>query len=213
MAKELMSRELTRHFDSFVPPRPAEMQAMEASANEMGFPIVGPAAGHFCYQVTRMIGARQVVELGSGYGYSTAWFAKGVQENGGGTVHHIVWDASLSRKAQGHLKALGFDQIVQYHVGEAVQVLSELRGPFDLIFNDIEKHAYPASLPIIKDKLRPGGVLIVDNMLWGGRIFDEHDQSASTTGVRQLTKQIISDRDWIASLVAIRDGLIIAYKK
>jgi caffeoyl-CoA O-methyltransferase len=98
-------------------------------------------------------------------------------------------------------------------VGEAVQVLSELRGPFDLIFNDIEKHAYPASLPIIKDTLRPGGVLIVDNTLWRGRIFDEHDQSASTTGVRQSTKQIISDRDCSASLVAIRDGLIIAYKK
>ncbi len=159
-----------------------------------------------------MTGARHVAELGSGYGYSTAWFARAVKENGGGTVHHIVWDEALSKKARGHLRAMGFDGIVQYHLGEAVQILSEMPGPFDLIFNDVDKPRYPASLPVIKEKLRPGGVLIIDNMLWGGQIFDESDRSPSTEGVREATQQIIDDPDWIASLVAIRDGLVVAYK-
>ncbi len=86
-------------------------------------------------------------------------------------------------------------------------------GPFDLIFNDINKEAYPASLPLIKDKLRPGGVLIIDNILWSGRIFDVKDSSAATEGVRALTKAITSDPDWIVSLAPVRDGVIVAYKK
>lgn len=186
---------------------------MEAYARERGFPIIGPAAGYYCYQMARMIGARQIFEMGSGYGYSTAWFGQAVAENGGGTVHHVVWDENLSQSARNHLTALGFEKIVQYHVGEAVQVLRETPGSFDLIFNDIDKESYPDSLPVIADKLRSGGVLITDNVIWGGRIFDKSDQSASTEGVRAFTRRLADDPDWIATLVPIRDGLLVAYKK
>jgi caffeoyl-CoA O-methyltransferase len=213
MTTELISRQVRDHIDSFVPPRAAELQAMEDYARRTGFPIVGPATGYLCYQIGRMIGAREVFEMGSGYGYSTAWFAQAVMENGGGTVHHVVWDQDLSRRAQGHLSKLGFEGLIQYHVAEAVHTLEQVAGPFDLIFNDINKQAYPESLPIIKDKLRPGGVLIVDNMLWGGGVFDESDKSSSTQGVRELTRLIIDDPDWIASLIPVRDGLVVAYKK
>ena len=99
--------EVREYLDSLVPPRAAEVQAMEDYARQEGFPIVGPASGQLCYQVARMIGARQVFELGSGYGYSTYWFARAVRENGGGTVHHVVWDEALSRQARGHLQRLG----------------------------------------------------------------------------------------------------------
>ena len=85
-------------------------------------------------------------------------------------------------------------------------------GPFDLIFNDIDKHGYPASLPIIKEKLRPGGVLIIDNMLWHGAIFDESDTSDNTRGVHEVTRRIFQDKDFAASLIPIRDGLITAVK-
>jgi len=213
MATNLTIDEIRDYLDSLVPPRPPEMQAMEAYANEHGFPIIGPAAGYLCYQIARMIGARRVFELGSGYGYSTAWFARAVEENGGGVVHHVVWSEELSQKARGHLAALGFGEIVQYHMSEAVQALREASGPFDLIFNDIDKQGYPESLPVIAEKLRPGGALIIDNMLWSGRIFDENDQSPATQGVREFTRRITTDQGWIASLVPIRDGLIVAYKK
>lgn len=210
---ELVSAQVTQYLDSLVPPRPDEMQAMEEYARANRFPIIGPASGYLCYQIARMIGARRVFELGSGYGYSTAWFARAVQENGGGTVYHVVWDAGLSQQARRHLAALGFGDLIHYHVGEAVQALRETSGPFDVIFNDIDKQGYPESLPVIKEKLRPGGVLIIDNMLWHGRIFDESDRSADTEGVREVTRLITGDPDWIASLVPIRDGLIVAYKK
>lgn len=210
---ELISPQVEKYLHTLVPSRPAEMQAMEDKAQKNDFPIIGPVCGHLCYQITRMIGARTVFELGSGYGYSTFWFARAVKENGGGVVHHVVWDEELSQEARGHLEALGLGEIVQYHVSEAVQALRELSQQYDLIFNDIDKENYPDSLPVIKEKLRPGGVLIIDNMLWYGRIFDESNQSESTAGVREFTRLITGDPDWIISLVPIRDGMIIAMKK
>src|SRR4051812_28228283 len=103
---ELYHDLLPPYLDSLVPPRHAELIAMEAYAQQHNFPIVGPACGHFCYQLARMTNARRIFELGSGYGYSTAFFAKAVQENGGGVVHHVVWDEDLSRRARGHLARL-----------------------------------------------------------------------------------------------------------
>ena len=195
------------------PERPAELQKMEAYAQEHRFPIIGPAAGQFCYLMAHLVSARAVFELGSGYGYSTAWFARAVQENGGGVVHHTVWDETLSQMARQHLQVLGYDQMVQYHVAEAVQTLQETPGPFDLIFNDIDKAAYPDSLPVIEEKLRPGGMLIIDNMLSGGRIFDGDNTSPNVAGIHEFTRLITTSPDWVVSLVPIRDGLVVAQKR
>jgi caffeoyl-CoA O-methyltransferase len=212
MFTETMER-LESYLDGLVPERTPEMQEMERYARETNFPIVGPASGQFCYLIARLVGARRVFELGSGYGYSTAWFARAVVENGGGTVHHVVWNEDLSRRARKHLGALGFEGTIQYRVSEAVQALKETEGPFDLIFNDIDKHGYPDSLPVIHQKLRPGGVLIVDNLLWHGQILDPSDHERSTEAIREFTRLITTSPEWITSLVPIRDGLMVAYKK
>lgn len=204
---------IQQYLTSLVPPRPAEMQAMEAYAEKTDFPIIGAAAGYACYQVARMVGAKSVFEMGSGYGYSTAWFAKAVRENGGGVVHHTVWDEKLSSMAREHLSNLGYADLMQYHVAEAVETLRSTDGPFDLIFNDIDKEAYPTSLPLIKEKLRSGGVLIIDNLLWHARIFDEADQSKNTNAIREFTRLITTDPDWIVNLIPVRDGVLVAYKK
>ncbi len=210
---ELTYQSVQDYLASIVPARENEMQEMEAYAEKHDFPIIGPAAGYYCYQLARMINAKSVFELGSGYGYSTAWFAKAVKESSGGVVHHTVWDADLSRMANQHLTKLGFADLVQYHIAEAVETLRGESGPFDLIFNDIDKQAYPDSLPVIKEKLRSGGLLIIDNMLWSGRIFDKKDISPATEGVREFTRRITTDLDWIVSLAPVRDGMIVAYKK
>jgi caffeoyl-CoA O-methyltransferase len=193
-----------------VPPRPNEMLKMERLAKRTNFPIIGPAAGYYCYQVARHIGARSVFELGSGFGYSTAWFARAVRENGGGVVHHTVWDAELSERARDHLGRMGLGGTVEYHVGEAVTTLAAQARSFDLIFMDIDKPQYPGALPTIKARLRRGGVLITDNLLWSGQIFDARDRSAGTRGIRTFTKAVMSDPDWIATILPIRDGLLVA---
>ncbi len=203
---------ISAYLDGLVPPRTVELREMEEFATRTDFPIIGPAAGYFCYLMTRLTGARSVFEMGSGYGYSTAWFARAVAENGGGTVHHVVWDAELSNRARRHLAASGLERLVRFHVGEAVEVLSQEKGTFDIIFNDIDKKGYPASLPVVASHLRRGGLLITDNLLWHGRILDEADQSPDTLGIREFTRMVTSSPDWTASIVPIRDGLLVAIR-
>jgi len=218
--KELDYDQVQAYMESLVPPRPPELAAMEEHARKHDFPIIGPVAGQACYQIARLIKARRIFELGSGYGYSTAWFARAVQENcaeagahAAGEVHHVVWDEELSQQAQRHLDALGYAGIVQYHLGEAVGELRKSSGDFDIVFNDIDKHGYPASLPVIAEKLRLGGVLIIDNMLWHGRIFQPDDRRPDTLGVHEVTRMLTTDPAWTASLLPLRDGMIVAQKR
>jgi len=213
MTTDLLPTYLQSYLDGLVPARPPEMQAMEIYAKQTNFPIIGPASGYFCYLITRLLGARRVFELGSGYGYSTAWFAKAVQENGGGTVYHTVWDAELSRQARRHLAALGYEDLIHYQVSEAVQALKETQGPFDVIFNDIDKPGYPASLPVIHEKLRSGGVLITDNLLYHGTVFEPENRTEATQAIREYTRLLSTDSEWISSIVPVRDGVMLAYKK
>lgn len=204
---------LQEYLASLVPLREPVMQEMEEYAEKDHFPILGPASGYYCYQLARMIHAQSVFELGSGYGYSTAWFAKAVRENGGGVVHHTVWDDALSAMAKGYLQRLRLDDLVEFHNSEAVAALRQTEGAFDLIFNDINKEGYPDSLPVIKSKLRSGGLLITDNVIWRGKILNSNDHEAATEAIRRFTRALTADADWIVSLAPVRDGLIVAYKK
>lgn len=210
---EILYPEVQKYLASLVPPREPELQKMEEIAEKNDFPIIGPACGYYCYQLARMINAKSVFELGSGYGYSTAWFAKAIRENGGGIVHHTVWDDKLSKQARRHLSALGSADVVQFHNAEAVETLRQTPGPFDIIFNDIDKEGYPDSLPVIKEKLRHGGVFIIDNMLWHGQTLDPDDHEITTEAIRRFTHDVTHDPDWIVSLIPARDGMIVAYKK
>ena len=213
MTLTILNDSIARYLDDLVPPRHPVLAEMEAKAARDNFPIIGPSCGHLCYLLARLTGARQIFELGSGFGYSTAWFARAVQENGGGLVHHVVWDEALSAKARQYLGRMHLDNLVRFHVGEAVATLRETPGPFDLVFNDIDKRGYPDSLNVIAERLRPGGLLIVDNLLWSGKILDLADSSADTQGVRELTQRVYGDRDWIPAIVPLRDGMLVAVRK
>lgn len=216
MSDTSIPRALSDYLDSLVPPRPLALEAMEADAEKTGFPIVGPSSGQFCYLIARAIGARRIFELGSGFGYSTAWLARAALENGGGVVHHTVRDRELSERAKAELIALGYAEILRFHLGDAVAALEALEPrteTMDLVFCDIDKEEYPAALPAIERRLRPGGVLLVDNMLWNGQVVDRTDRSPSTEGIRALTRLVTEDPLWIASIVPIRDGILLAYKR
>ena len=210
---EIDYQSVQEYITSLVPPREPELKKMEDIAEKNDFPIIGPACGYYCYQLARMSNAKSIFELGSGYGYSTAWFAKAVKENGGGVVHHTVWDEDLSKQAKEHLSALGLADLVQFHNAEAVATLRQTQGPFDIIFNDIDKEGYPDSLPVIKEKLRHGGILVIDNMIWSGRVYDANNHEKNTEAIRRFTRDVTSDLDWIVSLIPARDGMIVAYKK
>lgn len=212
MPRPILAADLASYIDGLVPTRHPVLQEMEDVATRTDFPIIGPACGHLCYLLARLIGARQVFELGSGFGYSTAWFARAVKENGGGRVHHVVWDEKLSSRARDFLGRMDLSDAVEFHVGEAVATLREHAGPFDIVFNDIDKAGYPASLAVIVDRVRPGGLLVTDNLLWSARILDANDKSAATEGVRELTSLVYADPRWIPAIVPLRDGMLVALR-
>src|SRR5438132_12949459 len=93
------------------------LDRLEEEAREERFPIIGPAAGRFCHLAARMIGARRIFELGSGFGYSTLWFARAAREAGGGEVFHTVWDEGLSARARANIQEAGYSDLVRFHVG------------------------------------------------------------------------------------------------
>ena len=203
---------LTAYMEGLIPARPPVLQEMEAYAAERRFPIVGPVVGQLFYLLTRASGARRVFEMGSGFGYSTAWFAMGVRDNGGGEVHHVVWDDGLSRQARAYLERLGLGDFVRFAVSEAVAELDRAPGEFDIIFNDIEKDGYPASFPVMKAHLRRGGILLVDNMIWRGRALDPAVDDLATRGVREITRLLFADPDFTGVIVPLRDGVFVGHK-
>jgi len=212
--------DLKPYLDSLVPERPDEVKAMEEHAAEVGFPIVGPASGNACYILARLAGARSVYELGSGYGYSTYWFARAVDENGGGTVHHVVWDQGLSDRAKEHLSRLGFPPSgsgakteIAYTMGEAVAAFSLETGPFDVVFNDIDKQGYPATVPVVHQRLRQGGLFITDNAIWSGNVLDPNSPDPETRAIRDFTMRLTASPDWDATVLPIREGLLVARKR
>jgi caffeoyl-CoA O-methyltransferase len=210
---DLFHPKLMPYLEALVPPRHPVLAEMEARAARTGFPIVGPVVGQLFYVLTRLAGARTVFEMGSGFGYSTAWFALAVRDNGGGVVHHVVWEAQLSRDAQAYLERMQLLPFVQFHVSEAVAQLASTDQSFDVVFNDIEKRGYPDSLPVIKSHLRPGGLLLADNVLWSGRVLDRRVRDEATQAIRTFTQAVFSDPDFAATVVPVRDGVLVAYRR
>lgn len=193
---------------------------MERRASETGFPIVGRAAGRYLELTTRMAGARRVVELGSGYGYSSFWFARGVGEDG--EVIGIDGDPENTRLAEGYLRRAGVWDRCSTRTGDALEELAGIEGVIDLVFCDIDKDGYPAAWAAAADRLEVGGLFVCDNVLWYGRVAGlapaEQDaevadaQAAVTADVVAMTREVVNDPRYLTSIVPIRDGLLVAQR-
>ncbi|MCB1218428.1 O-methyltransferase [bacterium] len=181
---------------------------MEERAERDGFPIIGPAVGPWLYFFTRLMKASHVFEMGSGYGYSTWFFAKAIKDNGGGTVTHTVWDENLSRDARVFLERAGLADQCDFQVSEAVLALSGASQGIDIIFCDIDKEMYPNALDVVESKLKPGGLFICDNLLWNGKVLEptaEGDEA--TAGVKEITRMLRESPRWDFLVTPLRDGV------
>jgi caffeoyl-CoA O-methyltransferase len=182
---------------------------MDQYARENNFPIIGPLCGVFLRQLAIAIGARNIFEMGSGYGYSAYWFAGGMKKGG-----RIICTEGSEKNRDLALKYLergGFDSMVDFHVGYAQDIIKKFDGPFDIIFNDVDKEQYPECLDLAIPRLRKGGLFITDNVLWSGRILDA-EPSESTRGVLEFNKRLFASKDVLSSIIPIRDGLGFAVK-
>jgi predicted O-methyltransferase YrrM len=183
---------------------------MESVGAERSFPIVGPQVGRLLEVAARACGARRVLELGSGFGYSAYWFLRAVGAEG--TVILTEGSADNAREAESYLTRGGFAGRFRIEVGDGLAIAESLAGPFDVVFCDVDKHAYPQALPIARRLLRPGGLFITDNMLWRGEVLAPERGDAATRGVVSLTRELYAASDFVTALVPIRDGVTIAVK-
>jgi predicted O-methyltransferase YrrM len=182
---------------------------MEREGRERDFPIVGRNVGVTLEVLARSIGARRVMELGSGFGYSAYWFARAVGVDG--EVHCTDGDPENARKAEGYLQRAGVWGRVTYHVGDAVEQMATVEGEFDIVYDDIDKHGYPAAWLAARERIRVGGLYLCDNVLWSGRILAPN-ADRNTAAILEHNRQIAGDEQFLSTIVPTRDGVFVALR-
>src|SRR5262249_32189078 len=157
------------------------------------FPIIGPLVGRFVHQMALAISARDVFEMGSGFGYSTWWFAQAVGASG--RVVHTDASAERSADARRNLERGGPAPRVTFEVGDALNAIKKYPGPFDIVFIDVDKEGYPSALELARSRVRAGGFIITDNVMWSGRVLDHSSSEKSTLGVLEYDREAFSAPD------------------
>jgi predicted O-methyltransferase YrrM len=187
---------------------------MEQLAEERHFPIINRLSGELLEVLALMIGAKTVFEMGSGYGYSAYWFSRAVGPEG--TVICTDGDPANRDLAEQFLSRAGRWDRIDYHVGFAQDVLKATPGTFDIVYNDISKPDYPEAWLLARDRIRPGGLYICDNVLWSGRVAESDsgdDRSESTEAIRRHNELVFSDPDFDATIDPVRDGVLFARRR
>ncbi|HEX6262843.1 MAG TPA: O-methyltransferase [Actinomycetota bacterium] len=186
---------------------------MEARAEEHDFPIVGRVVGQTMEVLARSIGARRVFEMGSGYGYSAYWFSRAVGPKG--EVHMTEGDPENQRLALEYLERAGFADRVSSHVGDALELIEETPGEFDVVFCDIDKHGYPEAWSKARERIRVGGLYLCDNVLWSGRVAQKDPEDPRpewTAAIREHNAAVAGDERYRSTIVPTRDGLTVALR-
>ena len=182
---------------------------MEAEAAERGFPIIDRQCGVTLEVLARSIGAKRVFELGSGYGYSGYWFSRAIGPDG--ELHLTDGDPANERKALDYLGRAGLDGPVRYHVGDAVSSFARVDGEFDIVYDDIDKEGYPDAWRAARDRIRPGGLYLCDNVLWSGRVTQD-DPDPTTRAILEHNAMIAADERYLSTIVPTRDGVFTALR-
>ena len=202
--------EVDDYLYSLLPARDPVLAEMEQEATKRKIPIVGPAVGRVLHQLALVSNAKSVFELGSAIGYSTIWWARAVGENG--RVFYTDGDANNAKEAGGYFQRAGVSKQITVKVGDALELLSEEKQQFDIIFNDVDKEDYPRVFRLAIPKLRPGGLFITDNVLWSGRVV-EKNPDAQTKAILEFNRLLYGSEELFTTILPIRDGLAVAVKK
>jgi predicted O-methyltransferase YrrM len=190
-------------------PRDKVLREMERIATRRGFPIIGPDVGTLLYILTKISGAKRVLELGSGYGYSAYWFARALPPDG--EVICTDTDSKNRDQAVSFFERAGLAHKLHYEVGDALAILDKLAGPFDIIFNDVDKEDYPRVVEQVAPKLRDGGLFITDNTLWSGLVANQR-QDATTRAVVEFNRLVARHPLLVSLNLPLRDGLTVCLK-
>jgi predicted O-methyltransferase YrrM len=149
--------------------------------------------------------------MGSAIGYSTIWWARAVGDNG--RVIYTDGDRKNADEARGYFERAGVAARITVTVGDALELLSEQKQDFDIIFCDVDKEDYPRAFRVALPRLRKGGLFIADNALWSGRVAEERPSEASTKAIIEFNRLLYTTPDLFTTILPIRDGLAVAVKR
>jgi predicted O-methyltransferase YrrM len=203
-------QEVEDYIYSLLPPRDEVLTEMEAEAVKNRIPIIGPAVARVLYQLAIISGAKKIFEMGSAIGYSTIWLARAVGE--GGRVIYTDGDQKNADKARRYFDRAGVSDRITIRVGDALELLSEEKEPYDIIFNDVDKTDYPRVFRMALPHLKKGGLFITDNVLWSGRVA-KPNPDAETKAILELNQLMYQSQEVFTTIIPLRDGVSICVKK
>jgi len=195
---------------SMLPPRDEVLAEMEADAAKNDYAIVGPAVARVLYQLAVISGARRIFEMGSAIGYSTIWWARAVGD--GGKVVYTDGDPKRAEKARRYFDRAGVSQRISARVGDALEMLSEEKEPYDIIFLDVDKVDYPRAARLALSRLKSGGLLVTDNVLWSGKLTKPNPDE-ETRAILEFNRFIYESKELFTTILPIRDGVSVSIKK
>lgn len=207
-AIENYMRSLVSHTDHPV------LLEMEELARQQNFPIIDRLVGISIEMLAKTVNAERVFEFGSGYGYSAYWFAKAVGANG--RIYCTDGDPYYRELAEKYLTAADVWDRIEFHTGMAQDIFGAVDGVFDICYNDADKGDYPEIWKLAKDRIRPGGLYIADNVLWHGRVAVENYVDVVpgwTEAIMEHNCLVFGDPDFDAFINPTRDGVVMARRK
>jgi predicted O-methyltransferase YrrM len=174
--------------------------------------ISGAFQGRLLSIISKIINPKKILEIGTFTGYSTLCLAEGLDKNG--QIHTVDINEELYYLQRKYFKKSSFNSNITQHLGNALEIIPKLDHDFDLIFLDADKINYPKYLDILIVRLKKGGVLLSDNVLWDGKVLNEISQKdKSTKAIVEYNKMLNNRKDMDSVILPIRDGITISIKK
>jgi caffeoyl-CoA O-methyltransferase len=205
----ILEKSVEKYIDSLLPKRDAVLVEMEKYAAKHDIPIIGPACGRLLHLATELSGAKRVFEMGSAIGYSTIWLARAAGAEA--EIYYTDGNPENAKRAREHFHRAGVESRIQMLVGDAVELIDTVPGEFDMVFIDVNKDQYPAALKKALPRIRSGGVLLTDNVLWYGRSARKA-KDARTRAIQQFNRMIYSLPELFPVIVPLRDGVAVCRK-
>ncbi len=173
--------------------------------------LSGPVQGMLLKMVSCMIRPDRILEIGTFTGYSAICLAQGL--NPGGRLDTIEINPELEDLILDYMKEAGLEDRVRLHIGDALDLMVKMEGPYDLVFIDADKEQYLSYYQCVIDKVRSGGFILADNVLWGGKVLQEvlpSDKEAF--GIQRFNEFVMKDPRVEKLLLPLRDGVMILRK-
>lgn len=201
----IIQREQAEYLDKLLPASDDLLREMESYAAEHRVPIADREVALFLEITARSINAKRALECGMAIGYSVIHLLRGMAEDG--RVITVDPSDEMIKAADGYLSRAGLRERTQIEKGYALEVIPRLNETFDLLFIDAVKEEYRGYLDLALPKLRTGGVVICDNLLWGGQVAGSDDQRTSTEALREFNRYFVNHPQLRAQVLAVGDGL------